>query len=71
MKKVEYSVILKSRVDGEKIANFVGIEIMASMGLIKQEVKNFVHHFVYEGAYTTADERVACRWLLITYQTFF
>ena len=35
--------------DGENTANMVEIDLMASLGIIKEEVKNIVHHFVYDG----------------------
>ena len=45
--------------DGENTANMVGIDMMASLGLTREEVKNIVHHFVYDGVYATPEERVA------------
>ena len=45
--------------DGFNTSNMVGIDLMASLGLTKEEVKNIVHHFVYDGVCATPEERVA------------
>ena len=51
MKSHEYS--------GEATAVMVGLDLMASLELTKEEVGKVFHHGVYDGVYAAAEERVA------------
>ena len=43
--------------DGEGTANFVGMELVRTLGITREQVSNIFHHFVYDGVYTTAEEK--------------
>ena len=49
MKSTEY--------DGEGTANFVGMELVRTLGITQEKVSDIFHHSVYDGVYATAEER--------------
>lgn len=50
-------VMLSKGYDGEGTANFVGIELVRSLGITRKDVANIFHHAIYDGVYATPDER--------------
>ena len=45
--------------DGENTADMVGMDIIARLKLTHDEIRDIIHHFVYDGVYAVQDERVA------------
>ena len=50
-------VMKSNEYDGEHTANMVGLELMRSLGITRARVGQVFHHSVYDGVYSSADER--------------
>ena len=50
-------VVLSKEYEGEGTANSVGMELVQSLGIRREDVANIFHHAVYDGVYATAEER--------------
>ena len=49
--------VMKSMEYGEGTANFVGMELMRTLGIKRHQVGEIFHHAVYDGVYATPEER--------------